>query len=330
MARSRPHGPPTTSSGRCGAERDGTQRAAEPWKACRVLVAGDDSGRVEPLRNALVADFNGVETSIDADAAVLDFERVLPDVVVLAFERLGSAQQRALQLLGVGKAASARAYGLVVLCGAGEADAAFELCKIGTFDDYVIADGGRDTHRLSMAVWNSAGRVLSAGSGTAAAQAPLADSAALLLAEGAGRKAPPRPLVLVVEDDPLSARLIARTLDAQDFDLEFAAGASEAAGWLRRQRPAVILMDVDLPDMDGLMLTETLKTHARHGSIPIVMITGDARRETIERSVAAGAAGFVVKPSTRDSLLAKISRFLHEGRRGPARSPTGPRRNAVV
>jgi CheY-like chemotaxis protein len=78
-------------------------------------------------------------------------------------------------------------------------------------------------------------------------------------------------------------------------------------------RPDLILMDVHLPDADGVTLTQTLKEHAELASVPVLMLTGDARRETLTKSLGAGAVGFIVKPFTRDSLLAKLDRFLSTG-----------------
>ena len=69
-------------------------------------------------------------------------------------------------------------------------------------------------------------------------------------------------------------------------------------------------MDVKLPGTDGVALTTLLKANPTLRDIPIVMLTSDATRETISRSISAGAAGFIVKPFDRAALLAKLSRYL--------------------
>jgi CheY-like chemotaxis protein len=79
---------------------------------------------------------------------------------------------------------------------------------------------------------------------------------------------------------------------------------------LRRLRPHLILMDVHLPDLDGVSLTRKLKSTEHLAAIPIVMLTGDARRGTLENSMSAGAAGFLVKPFTREAIVAKLNRLL--------------------
>jgi CheY-like chemotaxis protein len=121
---------------------------------------------------------------------------------------------------------------------------------------------------------------------------------------------PPRPLVLIVEDDAFAARLIGKALEQQPYDLEFAVDAPGVLALLRRRHPAVILMDINLPGMDGLSLTEWLKASPTLAYIPVMMLTGEAKRETIERSKAAGAAGFIVKPFTREVLLDRLSQVV--------------------
>jgi CheY-like chemotaxis protein len=69
-------------------------------------------------------------------------------------------------------------------------------------------------------------------------------------------------------------------------------------------------MDVMLPGRDGVELTQRLKADPALAAIPVVMLTGEARREILVRSMEAGAADFIVKPFTPDALIAKLARFL--------------------
>jgi DNA-binding response OmpR family regulator len=80
-------------------------------------------------------------------------------------------------------------------------------------------------------------------------------------------------------------------------------------------------MDVRLAGKDGVALTRRLKASSDMADIPIVMMTGDARRETLVDSMQAGAAGFVVKPVTRAALQAKLDKIL-------PREPTNNRTRA--
>jgi CheY-like chemotaxis protein len=141
-----------------------------------------------------------------------------------------------------------------------------------------------------------------------------ADSEAVAAADAAGEPRADAPtgrrVVLVVEDDPYAARLIVKALDREPAQVEVAGDAREAIAILSRAQPSVILMDVKLPGTDGVALTTLLKANPTLRHIPVVMLTSDATRETIARSMSAGAAGFIVKPFDRKALLAKLSRYL--------------------
>jgi len=93
-------------------------------------------------------------------------------------------------------------------------------------------------------------------------------------------------------------------------DVSFAFDGREAVSQLSRVRADVILMDIRLPGIDGLALTRRLKASAQIADIPVVMLTGDARRETLMDSLAAGASEFVVKPVSKATLEAKLDRVL--------------------
>ena len=119
-----------------------------------------------------------------------------------------------------------------------------------------------------------------------------------------------RMVVMVVDDDELIQKLVLRTLDHSRYELLPAADEPAALALLRRVRPDAILMDINLPGIDGLMLTQRLKAVRHLADIPIIMMTGDARRETLVSSIEGGAAAFVVKPFTRESLNANLEKAL--------------------
>ena len=114
----------------------------------------------------------------------------------------------------------------------------------------------------------------------------------------------------MVEDDEFTHQLVAVTLASRDVELVFESDGASALGRIRTVLPDLVLMDVMLPGHDGVELTQALKTDPALASIPVVMVTGEARRETLMRSMEAGAADFLVKPFTPDALVAKLARFL--------------------
>lgn len=114
----------------------------------------------------------------------------------------------------------------------------------------------------------------------------------------------------VSEDDEALHALVAAMLEPERVDLVFESDGAAALERIRAIGPDLVLMDIVLPGSDGVAITERLKATPGLASIPVVMLTGEARFETLVRSMQAGAADFIVKPFTRDALVAKLSKFL--------------------
>lgn len=119
-----------------------------------------------------------------------------------------------------------------------------------------------------------------------------------------------RPVVLVVDDDELQHKLLTHLLAEMNLDLVFATSGTEALAILRKRRPDLILMDVRLPDIDGIETTRRLKSVEQFAKIPVVMITGRSEKAVVVESLKAGASGFAVKPFDKDVLLAKVRDIL--------------------
>jgi CheY-like chemotaxis protein len=119
-----------------------------------------------------------------------------------------------------------------------------------------------------------------------------------------------RRAVLVVDDDPFARTLAQKALEKKGYAVIFAENSGEAVDVLQRVRPDAILMDVNLPGMDGVALTAWLKSQPDLAGIPVLMLTGEARRETLGESLQAGACEFIVKPFTPEGLVAKLESSL--------------------
>lgn len=131
-----------------------------------------------------------------------------------------------------------------------------------------------------------------------------------------------RPVVLVVDDDEFQQKLLGRFLAELQLELIFAASGTEALGTLRRCRPDLVLMDVNLPDIDGIEATRRLKSVGQFAAVPVIMITGRSEKNVVVESLKAGAADFVVKPVDKDVLLTKVRNFL--GIALPTQDSSGP------
>lgn len=109
--------------------------------------------------------------------------------------------------------------------------------------------------------------------------------------------------VLVVDDDPAILRMIRRSLEARGYDVEGAASGAEFEAALRRLHPDVILLDLVLPDADGIDLVTGVR---KHSAVPIIVLSamGDEPRKV--RALDEGADDYLTKPFGMDELLARI------------------------
>jgi CheY-like chemotaxis protein len=120
------------------------------------------------------------------------------------------------------------------------------------------------------------------------------------------------PTVMVVDDDEFQRLLISRLLQEEHYHLVFASDGIEALNILRKLHPDIILMDVMMPDMDGVETTRRLKAAPRFAKTPVIMVTGKSEGQVVIDSLKSGAVDFVVKPFDRATLISKINHALGE------------------
>lgn len=119
-----------------------------------------------------------------------------------------------------------------------------------------------------------------------------------------------RATILYVEDNPDNRMLIRRVLAADGFTVHEAASASEALAKLQTLRPDLILMDINMPEMDGYTLTAHIRELPHLGSIPIIALTANVMKGDKEKSLQAGCDGYIQKPIDIDTITSQIERFL--------------------
>jgi len=116
--------------------------------------------------------------------------------------------------------------------------------------------------------------------------------------------------ILIVDDNPVNLKLVRVVVSGEGREVRGAADAAEALALLRTFHPRLILMDIQLPDMDGLELTRRLKADPATAAIPIVAVTAYAMKGDEEKMLAAGCAAYVSKPIDTRRLGALVSRLL--------------------
>lgn len=117
--------------------------------------------------------------------------------------------------------------------------------------------------------------------------------------------------VFAVEDDPDMAALLRRILEEQGFKVSAAANRAEVIARLRvSPMPDLALLDVNLPDTNGFDILHNLKAHPALRAMPAIMVTAEAKRESVLRGLVGGADGYITKPFERETLLAGVNAVL--------------------
>ncbi|MEJ2010732.1 MAG: response regulator [Anaerolineales bacterium] len=121
-----------------------------------------------------------------------------------------------------------------------------------------------------------------------------------------------KPLaILYVEDNLDNRMLVQRVLQAEGYAFLGASSASEGLKLAHEHRPDLILVDINMPEVDGLSMTRELKSDESFHDVPVIAITANVMRGDRERTLAAGCDGYIQKPVDIDLLPRQIVRFLH-------------------
>jgi two-component system cell cycle response regulator DivK len=128
--------------------------------------------------------------------------------------------------------------------------------------------------------------------------------------------------ILLVEDNPANLTLATFLLQSAGYTVISATDAEVGVAMARHEQPDLILMDIQLPGMDGLEATAVLKSDDATRDIPVIALTALAMKGDEERILAAGCDGYIAKPLEYKEFLAKVGRRLDGGPFTPARSRT--------
>jgi len=122
--------------------------------------------------------------------------------------------------------------------------------------------------------------------------------------------------ILIVDDNPSNLRLVKFLLEKRGYRVRVARDATAALAELDQDDPDLILMDLQLPGVDGFELTRRIKAEPRTHAIPIVAVTAYAMKGDEERARAAGCEGYVTKPIDTRTLPKVVRTFLDRGTGG--------------
>ena len=120
--------------------------------------------------------------------------------------------------------------------------------------------------------------------------------------------------ILLIEDNAVNRDLIQFLLESQGYQVREAATAGEAFEILKTEQPALIVMDIQLPGMDGLEATKKLKENPATRDIPVLAVTSYAMKGDRESAAAAGCVGYITKPIDKTTFLQEVA--MHLGNEG--------------
>jgi len=121
-----------------------------------------------------------------------------------------------------------------------------------------------------------------------------------------------RNRILVVEDNPSNLDLARMVLEGNGFTVDTAANGQEGLEKARHLRPDLILMDMQLPGVDGLAVTRQLKADPATASIKVVALTANALKGSEEQALAAGCSGYIAKPIELKKFMLQVTNFLEK------------------
>jgi DNA-binding response OmpR family regulator len=120
-----------------------------------------------------------------------------------------------------------------------------------------------------------------------------------------------KPRVLVVEDDEIISYLLDFRLNREGFEVLLATDGYQANEFLENSPPpALVLLDVMLPYLDGFELIARLRSKPAWADVPVIMLTSKSQEQSIVRALDAGANDYVLKPFRPDELMARLRRLL--------------------
>lgn len=119
-----------------------------------------------------------------------------------------------------------------------------------------------------------------------------------------------QPTILYIEDNDDNRKLVYRVLEASGYSVKGVVDGIEGLAFVENNNPDLILIDLQLPELDGYTVTAKLRSFDKLKKTPIVALTANVLKEDRDRSFAAGCTGFINKPINVDLLPTQIEAFL--------------------
>lgn len=122
---------------------------------------------------------------------------------------------------------------------------------------------------------------------------------------------PSHPRILAVDDEN-DILLLVRTSLGDDYDVDTALSGAEALAKVQEKRPDLIILDMMMPEMDGIEVLEKIRSTAATADIPVIFLTGVSEKAKIREALDKGTQYYIVKPFKYQDLLNKVAQALNE------------------
>jgi two-component system sensor histidine kinase/response regulator len=121
---------------------------------------------------------------------------------------------------------------------------------------------------------------------------------------------PPGPVILLVDDNPQNLQVLGKLLQEEKYKIEFAVTGESALEWLRTRKFDLILLDLNMPGMNGFEVCKKIRSDKGMYGIPIIFLSAESERESILEGFEVGAQDYVTKPFDTRELLARVKTQL--------------------
>jgi two-component system sensor histidine kinase/response regulator len=118
------------------------------------------------------------------------------------------------------------------------------------------------------------------------------------------------PVILIVDDNPQNLQVLGSLLREKNYDIEFATNGKAALEWLGLQHFDLVLLDINMPEMDGFEVCQKIRADEKFNRMPVIFLSADSDRESILKGFEMGAADYVTKPFDSRELIVRVKTHL--------------------
>ncbi len=116
--------------------------------------------------------------------------------------------------------------------------------------------------------------------------------------------------ILITDDKPEVLELVKVTLEGEDYEAICASDGKEALEKIGLERPDLVLLDIEMPKMDGFEVLSKLREDPKTKDIPVIMLTAKGQKPDREKGIKLGASDYIIKPFSPSHLLDKIEELI--------------------